>query len=99
MKITYGLVYTLTLTRKNDSAVLNNDNAINNVKNKINSINWCVPHYTPTIAQQAILFNSIQRKTPTELKTQERSIFLKEVKTQSLWNFELGIQEGIKVPI
>ena len=28
----------------------------------------------------------------------ERSVFMKEVKAQNLWKFELGSQEGINIP-
>ena len=99
LKGTYGLGYILTLTRKTDSSVLNKDNAINNAKFKINSIHWDVPHYTPSIAQQVILFKQVQSKTPTELQYPKRSVFTKKVNTPSIWNFELGTQEGINVPI
>ena len=54
-KGTYGLGYKLTLTRNSDNAVLNKGNAINNGKVKINALEWYVPHYTPSIQQQAIL--------------------------------------------
>ena len=36
---------------------------------------------------------------PTELRYIERSVFMKEVNTQSFWVFELGTHEGINVPI
>ena len=65
---------------------------------KINSIHWYVPHFTPSIAQQAILVKQIHCKTPTKLQFPERSIFLKEVNTQSLWIFELGNEKLINVP-
>ena len=84
MKGTYALGYILTLTRNNDSAVLNKHNAVNKAKSKINSIHWYVPHYTPSFAQQAMLFKQIQNKTPTELQYPERSLFMEEVNTQSL---------------
>ena len=58
----------LTLSRNNDSAVLNEDNATNNAKIKINSIHWYVPHHTTSIEQQAILCKQIRSKTPTELE-------------------------------
>ena len=29
----------------------------------------------------------------------ERSVFMKEVKTQNLWSFELGTHEGVNIPI
>ena len=100
LKGTYGLGYILTLTRNNDSAVLNKDNASSNAKIKINFIHCFVPHYTPSIGQQALLFKQIPTsKTPTKPEFPERSIFMKEANTQSLWNFELGTQEGTNVPI
>ena len=98
-KATYGLGYKLTLTRNTDNAVLNKDNATILGKVKINAIEWYVPHYTASMSQQAVLSNQILNKIPTELQYIERSVFMKEVNTQNLWNFELGTQEGINVPI
>ena len=89
----------MTLTRNTDNAVLNKDNATILGKVKINAIEWCVPHYTASMSQQALLSNQIVNKIPTELQYVERSVFMKEVNTQNLWNFELGTQEGINVPI
>ena len=98
-KATYGLRYKLTLTRNSDNAVLNKGNATNNGKNKINAIEWYVPHYTPSMQQQAILSKQILNKSPTEIEHPERSVFMKEVNTQNFWTFELGTQEGINFPI
>ena len=98
-KATYGLGYKLTLTRNNDNAVLNKANATPDGKVKINAIEWYVPHYTPSLSQQTVLSNQIVNKIPTELQYIERSVFMKEVNTQNLWNCELGTQEGINVPI
>ena len=89
----------LTLTRNIDSAVLNKDNAINSSKIEIISMHWYIQHYTPSIFQQAMFFEQIQRKTPTEPKNEERSLFIKNKNPQSFWNFELGTQEVINVPI
>ena len=86
------------MIRNNDSAVLNKDNAINVGKIKINAIEWYVPHYTPSIQQQAILSKQILNKTPTQIQYPERSIFMKEVNTQNVWTFELGTQEGVNIP-
>ena len=97
-KATYGLGYKLTLTRNSDSVVLNKGNAINNAKIKINAIEWYVPHYTPSIQQQAILSKQILNKTPTQIQYPEKSVFMKEVNTQNVWTFELGTQEGINIP-
>ena len=90
--------YKLTLTRNTDNAVLNKDNTINNGKIKINAIEWYVPHYTPSMQQQSILFKKVLSKTPTQIQYPERSVFMKEVNTQNFWTFELGTQEGINIP-
>ena len=97
-KGTYGLGYRLTLTRNSDNALLNKGNAINNAKIKINAIEWYVPHYTPSMQQQAFLSKQIIHKTPTQIQYPERSVFMKEVNTQNFWTFELGTQEGINIP-
>ena len=58
-----------------------------------------MPHYTPNIPQQAILFKHILNETPTELQYMKKFVFTKKVNTQNLFAFELGTQEGINVPI
>ena len=63
------------------------------------SLDWYVPYYTTSPKEQGILKKQIQDKIPTELRYVEKSVFMKEVNTQNLWSFELGIQEGINVPI
>ena len=98
-KATYGLGYKLTLTRNTDNVVLNKDNAIPLGKVEISGIEWYVPHYTASMSQQNVLSSQIVNKIPTELQYIERSVFMKEVNTQNHWNFELGTQEGINVPI
>ena len=97
-KGTYGLGYKLTLTRNTNNAVLNKDNAINLGRIKINAIEWYVAHYTPSIQQQSILSKHIINKTPTEINYSERSVFMKEVNTQTFWSFEMGTQQGINIP-
>ena len=98
-KATCGLGYRLTLTRNSDNAVLNKADAIAVAKVKINAIELYVPHYTASMSQQALLSKQIVNRIPTEVLYIERSVFMKEVNTQNLWNFELGTQEGINIPI
>ena len=43
--------------------------------------------------------NQISENTPTNLHYPERFVFMREVKTQNFWTFELGTQEGVNVPI
>ena len=97
-KGTYGLGYKLTLTRNTDNAVLNKAAATNNAKYKINGLDWYVPHYSPNLEEYNKLMHQIRKNTPTLLQYPEKSVFMKEVNTQSIWTFELGTQEGINVP-
>ena len=98
-KATYGLGYKLTLTRNKDEAVIDKVAGIAEARIKIDHIPWYVPHYTPSMSQQAIMSKQILNKTPTELRYVERSVFMKEVNNQNLWNFELDSQENMNVPI
>ena len=98
-KGTYGLGYKLTLTRNTNNTVLNKDNAVAVGRVKINSLDWYVPHYSPNLEEYTNLMTQIKKNSPTLLHYPERSVFMKEVNTQNLWNFELGTQEGVNVPI
>ena len=98
-KATYGLSDKLTLTRNKDDAVIDKANGIADARIKIDHIHWYVPHYTPSIQQQSNLSKQILSKTPTELRYVERSVFMKEVNKENVWNFELGSHENMNVPI
>ena len=98
-KATYGLGYKLTLTRNKDDAVIDKPGGIADARIRIDHIHWYVPHYTPSIQQHSTLSKQILSKTPTELRYVERSVFMKEVNNQNLWNFELGSHENMNVPI
>ena len=98
-KATYGLGYKLTLTRNKVDAVIDKANATADARIRIDHIHWYVPHYTPSIQQQSTLSKQILSKTPTELRYVERSVIMKEVNNQNLWNFELGSHENMNVPI
>ena len=98
-KATYGFGNKLTLTRNKDEAVLDKVAGIADARIEIDHIHWYVPHYTPSVSQQAIMSKQIINKTPTELRYVERSVFMKEVNNQNRWNFELGSQENMNVPV
>ena len=80
-KATYGLSYTINVTRNTDKAVSNKDIANNIGKNKITSIEWFVPHIISSFSQPAIITNPILSETPTgtsicsEICFHERSIY------------------------
>ena len=95
----YGLSYRLTMKRNTNNAVIYKANAVNNAKVKIIALGWYLPHYSPSIEGYIKLLKQIKEILPTQLHYPERSVFMKEVNTQNLWNFELGTQEGINVPI
>ena len=98
-KATYGLGYKLTLKRNKDEAVIDKVVGIADARIKIDHIHWYIPHYIPSMAQQAILSEHILKNKPTELRYVERSVFMKEVNNQNLWNFELGSHEDMNIPI
>ena len=96
---TYSLGFKLTLTRDKDDAVIDKADDIADARITIDHIHWYVPQYTTSIQQQSISSNRILSKAPTELRYVERLVFMKEVINQNLWNFELGSQENMDVPI
>ena len=98
-KATYGLGYKLTLARNKCEAVIDKVVGIAVARITIDHIHWYVAHYTPFIQQQSILSKQILSKTPPELRYVERSVFTKKVNNQNLWNFELGSQKSMNVPI
>ena len=96
-KSTYGLGYKLPETRNKDDAVIDKAASIADARIKIGEIHWYVPHYTPSIQQQGFLseiFYVRQLLSPDKLN----SLFSWR-KFQNLWNFELGSQESMNVPI
>ena len=84
---TFGLGYKLTPTRNEDDAVIDKAAGIADARIKIDHIPWYMPHYTPSTQEQSILSKQILSKMPTELRYFERSVFVKEVNNQNLWNF------------
>ena len=98
-KATYGLGYNLTLTRNKDDGVIDKAGGIADARIRIDHIHWYVPHYTPSMQQQGILSDQILNNKPTQLRYVERSVFMKQVNNQNIWNFELGSHENMNVPI
>ena len=96
-KATLGLGYKITLARNKNEAVIDKAAGIADAKIKIDPIHWCVHHYTPSIQQQGKLSKQISSKTPTELRFVERSVFMKKVINQNLWNSEVGSQESMNI--
>ena len=54
-KVTYCLGYKLTLTRNENAVALDKALGVADARIKIDQIHCYVPHYTPSIQQEAIL--------------------------------------------
>ena len=78
---------------------MNKGDATNNAKIKVISIEWLVPHYTPSIDQKNNLLKQIVKKVPTDIHYVERSVFMQVVKNQKVWQFQIWVEEGINIPI
>ena len=98
-KATYGLGYKLTLKRNKDDAVIDKAACIAVPRSKNNHTHWYALLYTPSTQKQGIFSKQILSKTPNELRYFERSVSMKEVNNQNIWNFELSSQEIVNVPI
>ena len=93
-KITYGLGYQLILKRNT-----NNDAIFRTIGDEakivINQIEFCVPHFTPSIENQTLVKEQILNKEATELKFLERTVYKKNVDATNNWIFELGQSENL----
>ena len=56
-------------------------------------------HITHLPCNKSILCDHILNNKPTELRYVDWSVFMKQVDNQNVWNFELGSQENMNVPI
>ena len=103
---TYGLRYNLTIYRNIGIHVLGhptqaNDAAIVALAGRviIEDLSRYVPHYTPSMGNQKLLAEHIVSKTPAELSFIKRSSYRKDVTTENIWTFELGVGAGFHIPI
>ena len=93
-KITYGLGYTLTLKRNTNNDAILRGAGVDATKIDIKDISWYIPHYDPSLENQHLVMDQILNKDPTELFYTERTVFRKDVNTNSNWTFELGNAGG-----
>ena len=54
------------MKKDTDNAVINKDNAVNNAKIKINSLEWYVPHYTPSPEENKKSLDQISKKNTSK---------------------------------
>ena len=103
---TYGLVYKLTLQRNSDKHVLSLPAQANAAAKDalagrviIGDKSLYVPHYTPSTSNQNLMLGHIVSKNPTELTFIKTSVYMKDVTTENIWTFELGVGDGIHIHI
>ena len=103
---TYGSGNKLTLQGSSDNHVLSHPAQANDAAKValagrviIDDISWYVPHYTPSISSQNLMLSNIASKTPTEMTYNKRSSYMKDVTIENNCTFELGVGDGIDVPI
>ena len=96
-KATLGSGCKLVLTRNGDALVFNKPPLTDESRIVVKSIDWFVPHYTPSMELQALVSQQVFGRTPMELQCVERSVFIKEVKTQNPLTYEIGSQAGNKM--
>ena len=65
----------------------------------ISSVIWYVPHYTPSVGQEAIVSKQVLSKAPTETNFIERSVFMEEANTENQWTFGTVSHERVNVLI
>ena len=58
-----------------------------------------VLHYTPNLSYQKLLLGHIVSRAAKELSDNKRSSYMKGVNTEKNWTFELGVGDGIDIPI
>ena len=98
-KITYGLGYTLTLKSNNNNDAILRGNGVDAAKLDIKDISWYIPHYVPSLENQQLVMDQLLNKDPTELFYTERTVYRKDVNTNSNWTFELGNSNNESCPI
>ena len=86
-KATYGLENKLTLTGNGNAVVLKKTPKLADVKKVVSSIDWYVPQYTTSNAQQGLLSKQILSKAPIELQYIGRSVFFGRCKQSKLMDF------------
>ena len=102
----YGLGYKLTLQWNCDNHILGHSTGANDGANvvlagriPIDDMSLYVPHYTPNISNQKIMLGHFVYKVATHLSYIERSSYMKYVTTDNIWTCELGVGDGIDIPI
>ena len=97
-KITYGLGYEITLFRNHNDNVIYRTTA-DEAKISIIELSILVPHYTPSEPSQLFISDLMLKKEPINQYYVERSSYSKPVTTNSNFQFVLGVESSIEIPI
>ena len=97
-KITFGMGYKKTLTRKKVDTALQKAVDIADARIESDHILWYIPHCISSTQQQGLFSKQNFSKTPTEHRYVERSVLMKELNDQNLVKSELANQESMNNP-
>ena len=101
---TYGLGYNLTIQRSSDKHVHSHRagteaaNLAWVVSVFVEDISGYFPHYFPNISQHELMFEHIVSRAAKQLTYIKISSYTKDVTTENIWTFELGVQKCSDVP-
>ena len=98
-KVSFKIGYKDTPRKNNNDAVLNEALTKPDASIKKDIVHMHLLHCTPSDPQQGVLYKKILSKTPTEIRCNQRSVFMTDVNDQNLWTFQLGSQLQMNVPI
>ena len=103
---TFGLGSELTIQRNGDIHVLSHLAGAYDAANLalagrviIDDISLFVPHCTPNKSNQKLILGHIVSRAATELSYIKRSSDMKDGATENNWTFELGVGDGIAIPL
>ena len=98
--------YTVTLQKSSDNHVLSHPAGANDAKHLAlagrviaDDTSFYVPHHTPSISKEKLLLGHIVSKSSTELSYVKRSSDMKDVTTENNRTLELGVGDGIDIPV
>ena len=102
---TYDLGYKLTLQRNSENHVLSHgagtdaEHLVLAGRDIIDDIILYVPHYTPSISNQNSMKGSSVSRAAMESSYSPKSSYMKDVTTENNWTFDVGVGDGIDIPI
>ena len=87
------------MKRKIDSTILSQNAATDSKYIDGKDTSWYIALYIPSLIQLGLFNQQTITITPTDLSHIKRSVCSKDVQQQTEWSFDLGVCEGIDLPI